>query len=164
MLRIPYHVGTRLCRHAAYAGLFASALSVATAEVPSVTPSSMPRIGTVDERFQSYNIEMVEVTGGRFWKPYTTKSEAGLSAPRDGSDTSRHKDAGLYQYRPPVDLTNARLRTLAAALGPAYLRVSGTWANTTYFADSDQPPSLPPPGFTGVLSRLRRFRRDRVAV
>jgi hypothetical protein len=115
----------------------------------------MPRIGTVDERFQSYNIEMVEVTGGRFWKPYTTKSEAGLSTPRDGSDTPGHQDANLYQYRPPVDLTNARLRTLAAALGPAYLRVSGTWANTTYFADSDQPPSLPPPGFTGVLSRLR---------
>jgi heparanase len=115
----------------------------------------MPRIGTVDERFQSYNIEMVEVTGGRFWKPYTTKSEAGLSRPRDGSDTPGHKDADLYQYRPPVDLTSARLRTLAAALGPAYLRVSGSWANTTYFADSDKPPSLPPPGFTGVLSRLR---------
>ncbi len=155
MLRIPYHVGARPCRYAAYAGLFASALSVATAEVPSVTPSSMPRIGTVDERFQSYNIEMVEVTGGRFWKPYTTKSEAGLSTPRDGSDTPGHKDDRLYQYRPPVDLTNARLRTLAAALGPAYVRVSGTWANTTYFADTDQPPSLPPPGFTGVLSRLR---------
>jgi heparanase 1 len=155
MLRIPYHVGTRPCRYAAYAGLFASALSVATAEVPSVAPSSMPRIGTVDERFQSYNIEMVEVTGGRFWKPYTTKSEAGLSTPRDGSDTPGRKGAGLYQYRPPVDLTSARLRTLAAALGPAYLRVSGTWANTTYFADSDKPPSLPPPGFTGILSRLR---------
>ena len=31
---------------------------------------SMPLVGTVDERFQSYNIEMVEVIGGRFWKPY----------------------------------------------------------------------------------------------
>jgi hypothetical protein len=30
----------------------------------------MPRLGTVDERFQSYNVEMLEVTGGRFWKPY----------------------------------------------------------------------------------------------
>ena len=38
----------------------------------------------------------------------------------------------LYEYRPPIDLTNARLRKLAAALGPAYVRVSGTWANTTY--------------------------------
>jgi heparanase 1 len=159
MLRVPHHVRTRPCRYAAYAALFASALSVATvevmAEVPSVAPSSMPRIGTVDERFQSYNIEMVEVTGGRFWKPYAKKPEARLSTLRDGSDTQEHKDADLYQYRPPIDLTNARLRTLAAALGPAYLRVSGTWANTTYFADSDQPSSLPPPGFTGILSRLR---------
>lgn len=27
-------------------------------------------MGTVNDRFQSYNIEMVEVTSGRFWKPY----------------------------------------------------------------------------------------------
>jgi hypothetical protein len=30
---------------------------------------NMTLVGTVDERFQSYNIEMVEVIGGRFWKP-----------------------------------------------------------------------------------------------
>ena len=36
----------------------------------AMAPENMPRIGTVDDRFQSYNIEMVEVTGGRFWKPY----------------------------------------------------------------------------------------------
>src|SRR5258708_36970060 len=36
----------------------------------SVTPGAMDRIGTVDDRYQSYNIEMLEVTGGRFWKPY----------------------------------------------------------------------------------------------
>jgi hypothetical protein len=33
------------------------------------------------------------------------------------------------------------------------VRVSGTWANTTYFADSDRPPSAPPSGFNGVLTR-----------
>src|SRR5258707_2332020 len=126
MLRIPYHVGTRLCRHAAYAGLFASALSVATAEVPSVTPSSMPRIGTVDERFQSYNIEMVEITGGRFWKPYRSLPAA-PSAP--SADTPRDQDSNLFQYRSPIDLTAIRLLKLAAALWPAYLRVSGTRAN-----------------------------------
>ena len=59
----------------------------------------------------------------------------------------------LYAYRPPLDLTNARLRKLAAALGPAYVRVSGTWANTSYFPESDRAPSTPPPGFTGVLTR-----------
>jgi len=62
-------------------------------------------------------------------------------------------DPRLYEYRPPIDLANTRLRKLAAALAPAYVRVSGTWANTTYFADSDQPPSKPPSGFMGVLSR-----------
>jgi hypothetical protein len=99
----------------------------------------MARIGAVDERFQSYNVEMVEVTGGRFWKPY-------------GPITSdAHSD--LYEYRPPIDLTNSRLRRLAAALAPAYVRVSGTWANTTYFADSDPAPSAPPSGFNGVLTR-----------
>jgi hypothetical protein len=36
----------------------------------SLDPAKMPRISTVDERFASYNIEMAEVTGGNFWKPY----------------------------------------------------------------------------------------------
>ena len=62
-------------------------------------------------------------------------------------------DPRLYQYRPPIDLANARLRKLAAALGPAYVRVSGTWANTTYFAESDQPPATPPRGFGAILSQ-----------
>jgi hypothetical protein len=62
-------------------------------------------------------------------------------------------DPRLYEYRPPLDLANTRLRKMAAALAPAYVRVSGTWANTTYFADSDRPPAKPPSGFMGVLSR-----------
>jgi hypothetical protein len=104
----------------------------------SVTPASMARLGTVDERYQSYNIEMVEITGGDFWKPYGPRRSA--------------RDSGLFQYRPPIDLTNARLRELAAALGPAFLRVSGTWANTTYFADSDNASPAPPAGFKAVLT------------
>src|ERR1700675_262180 len=111
----------------------------ACAEELSIAPASMARIGTVDERFQSYNLEMVEVTGGRFWKPYRSNT------------SDRHLD--LYEYRAPIDLTNPRLRKLAAAFAPAYMRVSGTWANATYFADSDSAPSAPPPGFNGVLSR-----------
>ena len=109
------------------------------AEELSITPARMARIGTIDERFQSYNVEMIEVTGGRFWKPY-------------GSSTSDgHSD--LYEHRAPIDLTRPRLRRLAAALAPAYVRVSGTWANATYFADSGSAPSAPPPGFSGILSR-----------
>ena len=33
------------------------------------------------------------------------------------------------------------------------MRVSGTWANTTYFPDSDNASSVPPAGFSGVLTR-----------
>ena len=62
-------------------------------------------------------------------------------------------DPYIYEYRPPLDLSNPRLRTLAAALGPAYVRVSGIWANTTYFADTDPAPAGPPEGFDGVLTR-----------
>jgi heparanase len=119
-----------------------------------ITPATMPRISSVDERFQSYNIEMVEVTGGRFWKPYAGKSDAPLPASRPSSNQPAGMDPSLYQYRPPIGLTNTRLRKLATALGPAYLRVSGTWANTTFFQNSADPaPSTPPKGFNGVLTR-----------
>ena len=98
----------------------------------------MVRIATIDERFQSFNIEMIEVTGGRFWKSYhdiDAKAAAPLSA-KPAGPVPAGMDPSLYQYRPPVRLANPRLRALAAALGPAYVRVSGTWANTTYFHDS----------------------------
>jgi hypothetical protein len=103
----------------------------------ALAPARMPRIGTVDERYQSYNIEMVEVTGGRFWKPYAAPTNA----------------LQVVSERKPTDLGNARLRNLAAALSPAFLRVSGTSANTTYFADSDDAISTPPAGFKTVLTR-----------
>ncbi len=123
---------------------------------PSViAPAKLPRIGAVDERFQSYNIEMVEVIGGRFWKPYDSKAEESQAAAKQASaNQPAGMDPSKFQYRPPIDLTNARLRKLAAALGPAYLRVSGTWANTTYFQNTDEPaPAAPPKGFNGVLTR-----------
>jgi len=124
-----------------------------------IEPAAMPRMGSVDERFQSYNIEMVEVTGGRFWRPYDSKVDAILAAQsatkdKGGSNQPVGMNPDLYQYRAPIDLSNARLRKLAAALGPAYLRVSGTWQNMTYFQDSDDPaPEKAPQGFNGVLTR-----------
>jgi heparanase len=134
----------------ASAWLAASACSSALAETPMIAPSSLPRIGAVDPRFQSYNIEMIEITGGRFWKPYRPDADIPLALPpRSASDDA----SNLYQYRPPIDLFDARLRKLAAALAPAYVRVSGTWANSTFFADRDNPPPVPPPGFNGVLTR-----------
>src|SRR6202158_5739791 len=126
------------------------------AQVVSLDPAKMPTIGTVDERFQSYNIEMVEVIGGRFWKPYrstTNESKAQESASHAGFAPAGI-DPNLYQYRAPIDLSNPRLRKLAAALSPAYVRVSGTWANSAYFQDSENAaPANAPLGFSGILTR-----------
>jgi hypothetical protein len=116
----------------------------------------MRSIGAVEERFQAYNVEMLEVTGGRFWKPYKDLEASSRTAEKapDRGATPAGMNPDLYRYRPPIDLKNARLRKLAGALGPAYVRVSGTWANTTYFYDSDgPPPTTPPKGFSGVLTR-----------
>jgi glycosyl hydrolase family 79 len=102
---------------------------------------------------------MLEVTGGKFWKPYGPELDAILKQPAPttastgSGDTPAGMNPALYQYLPPIDLTNGRLRKLAAALGPAYVRTSGTWANTTYFPDSDNAPKAPPAGFNGVLTR-----------
>ena len=76
-----------------------------TGQVVSLDPEKMPRIGNVDERFQSYNIEMVEVIGGRFWKPYggtTNGSKAQESASQAGFAPAGI-DPNLYQYRAPID-------------------------------------------------------------
>jgi hypothetical protein len=142
-------LGTSACSHNA-----TETLSV------TVTPSRMQRVATVDERYQSYNVEMLEVTGGKFWRPYGPELEAILKQPAptaasSSGDTPAGMNPSLYEYRPPLDLTNPRLRKLAAALGPAYVRVSGTWANTTYLAETDTVPAKPPPGFMGVLTRAQ---------
>jgi len=116
-------------------------------------PSKMAKIATVDPRFLSYNIEMVEVTGGRFWAPYKASGEQAAPTRPDPNQPAGI-DPSLFQYRKPIDLENVRLRRLAAALGPAYVRVSGTWANSSFFQDSDAPaPAKPPEGFRGVLTR-----------
>jgi heparanase 1 len=142
-------VGAWFCRCLISAVLLAPAYGDAVSTL-MIAPAGMRRIGTVDQRFQSYNIEMVEITGGRFWKPY--RAGPGEQPPRSGTDTAPDMDSHLYQYRPPIDLTNTRLRKLAAALAPAYVRVSGTWANSTYFTDSDTAPSALPVGFRSILT------------
>jgi hypothetical protein len=146
----------RVIFSAALAGIIATAGMAQQKPAIRLDAAKMPKIATVDPRFLSYNIEMVEVTGGRFWKPYT--SPAAPSATNAGAAAQANQPPGmsadLYQYRPPIDLTNPRLRKLASALSPAYVRVSGTWQNSTYFQDDDNPPlKEAPKGFKGVLTR-----------
>lgn len=115
-----------------------------TALAAQQNPKLMPKLGTVDQRFQSYNVKTAEVIGGRFWKPYGPP------------DVAAAKGASAFEQRGPINLSNPRLRKLAEALGPAYVRISGTWSNTAYFHDSDGPPlATPPPGFSGVLTRAQ---------
>src|SRR5690349_18077819 len=132
-----------------------SLIAAAGAAQTAVAPGKMPRIATVDPRYQSYNIEMSELTGGQFWKPYdqmtsTFDSLTGGSGQPQGSDFYARLKAPLE----PIDLSNPQLRKLARALGPAYVRTSGNGADGVYFQDSDRPaPATPPPGFESVLTR-----------
>lgn len=132
----------RVLRVTGVALLVAATSCAAHAGELTIAAAELKAIGTIDPRFQSYNIEMAEVMGGRFWKPY----------PRTTRPFDQHD---LYSDRSPIDLANARLRSLAAALSPAYLRVSGTWANAAFFADDEQAPATPPPGFNAVLGRAQ---------
>lgn len=120
--------------------LAATALLALTAagKAPGAAPlglGSLARVATVDARYQAYNIEMVEVTGGRFWAPY--------GGPADQR----------YRQWPPIDLADPRLIALAKALGPSLLRVSGTWANNTYLEAEGEHLDTPPAGFVQVLTR-----------
>ncbi len=146
------------CRFLLLSAATALASTLCAQEKPPVKidPAAMPKLGTVDARYLSYNIEMVEVTGGRFWKPYKSPpaSNTGRPAAPPNPNQPVGIDPNMFQYRPPIDLGNPRLRKLAAALGPSYVRVSGTWANSTYFQDNDSPTAAEAPtGFKTVLTR-----------
>lgn len=149
------------CMAAMIAGISATTARGATsaASPMSIAPGRLPRVATVDPRYQSYNVEMAEVIGGNFWKPYTPASLAAMKTrAAQGSPAASAgvagEDATMFRKRAPVDLDNPRLRALAKALGPAYVRVSGTWANSVWFDDSNQPPpKKAPDGFNGVLTR-----------
>jgi len=95
----------------------------------------LQKLGDVHERYSSYNVEMVEVTGGRFWAPY------------DGPPDE------VYRERPPIDLNDPKLRHLARHLGPAFMRVSGTWANNTYLEAPGERLTAPPAGYKQILTR-----------
>ncbi|MBB5684767.1 hypothetical protein [Sphingobium boeckii] len=125
-----------LFRSALTASLLATgAIPLAAQPVQPLNLSALPKIAEVDNRFQSYNIEMVEVTGGRFWAPY-------------GGPPGE-----MYRQRAALDLANPRLRHLARQLKPAYVRVSGTWATNTYLPAEGEAVAKAPNGFNEVLTR-----------
>ena len=117
-----------------------------------LTQTGLKQIRTVDERLMSYNIEMTEVTGGTFWKAYTPGQIAGTEeVPPLKNMAERTK---LQEWYDPIDTKNERLLNLAKAFGPVWVRVSGTWANKTYYNfDGKYEPGVVPEGFQNVLQK-----------
>jgi hypothetical protein len=114
----------------------------------SVNLKEMKYLGTVDERYQSYNVEMAEVVGGEFWRPYKTMDSLPSStAAFNFSDRSQ-----MFRKLPPINLADKKLLNLAKGLAPAYVRVSGSWANTVYFQNNDSLQSKAPEGFANTLT------------
>jgi len=94
--------------------LMAAALLLGAAEADaatSITVSASPVVAHTSSRYISFAVDLDQVTGGMFWS----------QAP------------GARGNAPvaPYDFTRTRLRLLAHALAPAYLRISGTAANKT---------------------------------
>jgi heparanase 1 len=123
-----------------------AAIADATKQV-QIRTETMPLVRTIDERFQSFQIGMSHLTGGDTWRSYDALPKGqGPDAPGDVS--------AVREPRAPADLTNRRLRALTAALGPLYVRYSGTTANAVYFQDNDEPQlSKAPDGYKVVLTR-----------
>ena len=114
-----------------------------------LNPAALTALHEMDERLMSYNVEMTEVTGGTFWKAYTPEQIAGTE--KFPPITGMHEIAGLMQWYDPIDTTNPRLIKLAKDLGPAWMRVSGTWATKTYY-DFDGK-GLPESGWQNCMTR-----------
>lgn len=120
----------------------------------TLRPDDLRFIRSIDSRLVSYNIEMTEVTGGTFWKAYTPGQIAGTEdfpLPEKFSDFTAMEE--LLQYYPPIDLYNEHLRVLAKELGPAWVRVSGTWATKTYYDFADATNGKVPEGYQSVLTK-----------
>ena len=122
------------------------------AQFVKLQASGLTALREMDERLVSYNVEMTEVTGGTFWKAYT-------EAQIDGTEefplikdwlTAMGK---LQQWYDPIDTKNPRLIKLAKELGTAWVRVSGTWANKTYYDFDGHCNGVVPEGFQNLLTK-----------
>ena len=112
---------------------------------------ALKALRTMNPRLVSYNVEMTEVTGGTFWKAYTEAQVDGVEEFPVIKDWTNM--GNLQQWYDPIDTTNPRLIKLAKDLGPAWIRVSGTWANKTYYDFENKYNGQVPEGFQNVLSK-----------
>ena len=122
------------------------------AEFVKLVSGGLEALRTIDERLVSYNVEMTEVTGGTFWKAYTEGQVDGTEEFPKILDWTNM--GNLQQWYDPIDTTNPQLIKLAKELGTAWIRVSGTWANKTYYDfEGKYADGTVPEGFQNVLTR-----------
>ena len=121
------------------------------AEFVRLDPQKLTALRQIDERLVSYNVEMTEVTGGTFWKAYT---DAQVDGTEEFPPITNWQDMGnLQQWYDPIDTKNPRLIALARQLGTAWVRVSGTWANKTYYDFDGHCNGKVPEGFQNLLTK-----------
>ncbi len=141
----------KVLKYASILAILMSPILTAYGQKPinKINLKQMKWMGSVDKRFQSFNVEMCEVIGGDFWIPYELIDSVKKHSNKTGF-------AALKWGIEPINLYEKKLRNLAAALGPTYVRVSGTWANAIYFQNNeDAKMTTPPNGFKNILTRLQ---------
>lgn len=120
------------------------------AEFIRIAPEQLKQLRTVDPRMVSYNVEMTEVTGGTFWKPYTDAQVEGTEIFEPITDfVELHK---LMKWYEPINLYDETLRRRAKELGAAWVRVSGTWATKTYYDFDGHTGGKVPAGYQNLLT------------
>lgn len=127
------------------------------AQFVKLNPESLRELHVGNERLVSYNVEMTEVTGGTFWKAYTPGQIAGTEpfVVKSGSMDSATTSTDLMQYYDPINLYDEKLRKLAKEIGPAWVRVSGTWSTKTYYDFDGHTGGKAPEGYNAVLTRAQ---------
>ena len=121
------------------------------AQFVKLAPEKLQQLRRIDKRLVSYNVEMTEVTGGTFWKAYTDAQVDGTEEFPVIKDWTNM--GNLQQWYDPIDTTNPRLIKLAKDLGTAWVRVSGTWANKTYYDFDGHTGGKVPEGFQNLLTK-----------
>ena len=121
------------------------------AQFVKLDTANLQPLRQMDPRLVSYNVEMTEVTGGTFWTAYTEAQVDGIEEFPVIKDWTNM--GNLQQWYDPIDTTNPRLIKLAKELGPAWIRVSGTWANKTYYDFDGTCNGKAPEGFQNVLTK-----------
>lgn len=118
------------------AGTDAAADSALPNRSATLTVDGSAPLAEVDPEFVSMAVDTAQVVGGTFWDP-----EAEMRGLVGGAQV------------PPYDFSRERIRNLARALAPAYLRIGGSDADLAYFDLSDTPVDEAPEGYEWVFTR-----------